>query len=338
MGLIKFSRSLVSKLNGTYRKEHHDALRRQMASISDLRGAIAASGVRDARIASIPDMLEGFLKAEMRFIKTAIVIGSPATRLLRNYTGWTTMPLIKQWRNDSGDGHDFLGAKLPLPINVNDDILYAGLIMEIIVPYMLSAVGITDVGTYESSDGVRLCGEDVVFDCGANMGFFSAVAAAKGCDVYAFEPSSHIRKAYLEKTAALNGRIAVCPYATSDSPGFVEFAVDHVNLGSSKMGNENGSKDSQLAKGRETVEAVRLDDFVEQQGIAKVDFIKADIEGAERKMLAGATNIMKRFAPKLAICTYHLPDDPEVLESIILDAQPKYVVQQCGGRLFAHVP
>jgi hypothetical protein len=43
-------------------------------------------------------------------------------------------------------------------------------------------------------------------------------------------------------------------------------------------------------------------------------------------MLKGAANTLKKFAPKLAICTYHLPDDPQVLESIIKEVNPDYKV------------
>jgi hypothetical protein len=71
--------------------------------------------------------------------------------------------------------------------------------------------------------------------------------------------------------------------------------------------------------------------------ILKVDFIKADIEGTERDMLKGATSVLKIFAPKLAICTYHLPDDPEVLKNIILKANPNYRIVQLNHKLFAMV-
>ena len=62
-----------------------------------------------------------------------------------------------------------------------------------------------------------------------------------------------------------------------------------------------------------TVNVTTIDEFVKSNNIEKVDFIKADIEGAERDMLRGATEVLKKFAPKLAICIYHLPDDKEVL-------------------------
>jgi hypothetical protein len=87
----------------------------------------------------------------------------------------------------------------------------------------------------------------------------------------------------------------------------------------------------------EKISITTLDKFVEENKLERVDFIKADIEGAERDMLKGATNVLKTFAPKLAICTYHLPDDPEVLERIIREANSAYTVVHLRHKLFATV-
>ena len=48
-----------------------------------------------------------------------------------------------------------------------------------------------------------------------------------------------------------------------------------------------------------------IDDFVKGNNLSRVDFIKADIEGFERHMLAGAQETLARFSPKLELCTYN---------------------------------
>jgi Methyltransferase FkbM domain len=55
-----------------------------------------------------------------------------------------------------------------------------------------------------------------------------------------------------------------------------------------------------------------------------VDFIKMDIEGAERHALAGASRLLATYKPRLAICIYHGPDDPEVVPRVIRAANGTY--------------
>jgi FkbM family methyltransferase len=65
-----------------------------------------------------------------------------------------------------------------------------------------------------------------------------------------------------------------------------------------------------------------IDHLVETGRIAKVDFIKMDIEGAELAALRGAEQTVRRFKPKLAITVYHSLNDfweiPMYLESLNL--------------------
>jgi hypothetical protein len=52
-------------------------------------------------------------------------------------------------------------------------------------------------------------------------------------------------------------------------------------------------------------------------GLARLEIIKMDIEGAERQALAGAQETLKRLRPRLEICVYHLPDDRQVIPAML---------------------
>ena len=186
-------------------------------------------------------------------------------------------------------------------------------------------------GPYEYKT-VRLEKGDIVIDAGANIGEFSALAGIKGCAAYAFEPIPNIIDTYLSKTAEWNPNITICKYALSDKRGELIFEENLSNLGGSSYVRE--VKNSNKIK----VQAIDLDSFVEENKLPRVDFIKADIEGAERYMLMGAKRVLKEFAPKIAICTYHLPDDPQVLRELILDANPNYVIEERWKKMYAFVP
>ncbi|MDR2430923.1 MAG: FkbM family methyltransferase, partial [Candidatus Margulisbacteria bacterium] len=139
----------------------------------------------------------------------------------------------------------------------------------------------------------------------------------------------------LQKTAELNGnKIIPVPKGLGASEAKLPFYIDKHNSGANSLrGGGN-----QFAQGTgATIAVTTLDNFVAENHLRHVDFIKADIEGAERDLLKGATQTLKKFAPKLALCTYHLPDDKQVLEKLILDANPNYTVRHLRHKLFAAV-
>ncbi|MBQ7215865.1 MAG: FkbM family methyltransferase [Synergistaceae bacterium] len=175
-------------------------------------------------------------------------------------------------------------------------------------------------GFVNSNVNVTVEAGDIVFDVGSWIGDFAAYAASgRKAKVYAFEPSGNLF-AKLQQTAFMN-------------PGIIP-----VNKGLSSK--EQGSKNIRVnnVAGNEEFDITTIDDFVRENNLPRVDFIKADIEGFERHMLAGAQDTLARFAPKLALCTYHLPDDPQVMAELILKANPKYNIVQKRKKLFASVP
>lgn len=59
----------------------------------------------------------------------------------------------------------------------------------------------------------------------------------------------------------------------------------------------------------QSYKTISIDDFVYENKIAKIDFIKMDIEGCELKALNGAVKTLKKYKPKLAIAAYHKNED-----------------------------
>ena len=173
---------------------------------------------------------------------------------------------------------------------------------------------------------------DIVLDAGSWIGDFAAYASVKGAITYAFEPTGETYE-YLLQTAKLNKNI----YPVKKGLGNKKTVVLLIKGEHSSDNRIVPESASERAEGQH-VEITTVDDFVKENGLARVDFIKAYIEGYERRMLEGAQETLKKFAPKLAICTYHLPDDPEVLENLIKKANPAYNIVQKKMKLYASVP
>jgi len=231
-----------------------------------------------------------------------------------------------------GDYFNFKSIKLPKVFEKNNQIIFVSQFLDIILSHS------SDYGRYIGGEGpylykkVQIKSGDIVVDAGANIGMFSALASHLGAIVYAFEPVKDTREKYLEQTARLNNNINIIPLALIDKNGIAEIQIVRERLSNSSsmvLSRENSTK--------EIINTITLDDWVKQNNIPRVDFIKADIEGAERLMLQGAKNVLKTYAPKLAICIYHLPDDKEVLTSLILEANPNYKIEYAWQKLYASI-
>lgn len=72
-----------------------------------------------------------------------------------------------------------------------------------------------------------------------------------------------------------------------------------------EQGRAAGSTISEF--GGTTIDVTSIDDIIDDE--KNVTYIKLDVEGAELKALEGASNTIKRYRPKLAVCIYHRPED-----------------------------
>jgi FkbM family methyltransferase len=217
--------------------------------------------------------------------------------------------------------------------STREETYYAMEIGDILFPALFRRYGYVDEGPYEWGS-VRVAPGDIVFDCGANFGVFSLLAAYRGGDVFAFEPIQEARN-ILKQTLALNPSLAdqvhIVPYALGAKEGTAEFTIlADTLIGSSMVLSQIGRKIR--------VPMTTVDAFAETEGIDVVDFVKADIEGAERQMLIGAASILRRCAPKIAICKYHLADDGVVLAELLREANPRYMLNERWKKIYGYVP
>ncbi len=138
----------------------------------------------------------------------------------------------------------------------------------------------------------------VFFDVGANAGIFAVNAARRvgesGC-VHCFEPGE-AELAFLRENVALNQLANVTIYAgaVSDRTGSAEFAAAEDGAMSSLAKTEHPE---QVIAHWCKVPTIALDDYVQQRGVERVDFVKIDVEGAERLVFAGARRLLKSSHP-----------------------------------------
>ena len=139
---------------------------------------------------------------------------------------------------------------------------------------------------------------DVFLDIGANAGIFSVVAAnivgPKG-HVHAFEPGQR-EFALLKKNIALNNLTNVTAHqlAISRETGKAEFQVSRDGAMSSL---QKTNHPGQVIQESITIDTITLDDFRSQSNISRVDFIKIDVEGAEKLVFEGGRNLFASLHP-----------------------------------------
>jgi len=84
-----------------------------------------------------------------------------------------------------------------------------------------------------------------------------------------------------------------------------------------------------------TVPLTTIDKLVEELRLERVDFIKMDIEGAERRALKGAKRTVERFQSRLAISMEHEPDDATVIPALMETLWPGRKAE-CGRCTWVH--
>lgn len=161
-------------------------------------------------------------------------------------------------------------------------------------------------GTYEArfakAFSLRAKDSAVIYDIGANTGYFSLLAAHQSpseSQVVAFEPVPAIVKDLKAMVDAngLGNRVHAVPLALSNSTGRIKMftpASSSTGCIQSAIGERNFSDEQAI-----DVDMSTLDRFVFIDGNASPQLIKLDVEGAEALVLAGAQRVLRELRPTI---------------------------------------
>ncbi len=178
----------------------------------------------------------------------------------------------------------------------------------------------------ESDPGATVRKGDWVIDVGAHVGVFTDRALRLGAEkVFMVEPDpinvECLRRNFSKELAL--GRVILIAEGAWSKKGSMDLNTGVANSGTgSMMYKEAGSRTV-------SVPVRPIDDMVAEYKAPRIDFIKMDIEGAEREALKGAAATLKRWRPRMALDSYHLPDDAVVLPQVIFAANADYQTT-CG--------
>jgi FkbM family methyltransferase len=139
---------------------------------------------------------------------------------------------------------------------------------------------------------------DVFYDIGANVGFFSLLAARcvgpQGM-VYSFEPVNE-NTAAIRRNAKLNGleNLSVFEVALAEKSGSGELFLTKWDGGSSLSAATIPAAEPIEQR---TVRVAALDDLIATEGLRPPTLVKIDVEGAEQGVIRGMLKTVARFKP-----------------------------------------
>ncbi len=160
------------------------------------------------------------------------------------------------------------------------------------------------LGAYESAELnllKRHLSEDSVFvDIGANFGLYSLVASQKITNsgkIICFEPFPK-NYAALKKNISLNSKSYIISenIALGDKKDELSlyYQPNEKNLG---MVSANFMENSKTIE----VDVMSFDEYVNENGVDKIDFIKIDVEGFENQVITGMKKTLELFSPMILI-------------------------------------
>ena len=141
---------------------------------------------------------------------------------------------------------------------------------------------------------------DIFLDIGANIGYFSLLAAKHEptARIISFEPVSTVFK-MLEENISRNDAKNV--EALNAGVGEKKEEREIYLSGEDNIGMSSFQKPGNYSGKTERVKVITVDEWFKSSGLAKVDLIKLDVEGSELAAVKGMTMTLQNFKPPVII-------------------------------------
>ena len=140
--------------------------------------------------------------------------------------------------------------------------------------------------------------ESVFFDVGTNAGsFIKALDFFSFPNVHCFEPHPFLA----EKTKQVYPHITMNDYCLGNTNGFIDIYIPNLSVGLSSIVRrpvfDKLNQDITVLN----VKCQTLDSYCSEHSIQQIDFIKIDVEGAEKIVLEGAKGLLQSHRIKAGI-------------------------------------
>lgn len=170
---------------------------------------------------------------------------------------------------------------------------------------------------YEVAE-TRVRPDDIVVDCGSAEGLFALRVAERCKRVYAVEPSPMFVAAMKRSFEGL-GNVEIVECLLGERDGMSRLSDGDF------MAKESDS-------GIET--PIRTLDSLFPAGGEDPTYLKADVEGAEMRILRGATALLRRSTPRVAFTTYHDEGHAREIEALLKSIDARYQIRTKGWSQF----
>lgn len=171
---------------------------------------------------------------------------------------------------------------------------------------------------------IKISKDDVVFDLGANYGLFARYAIQRGAkEVHSFEADPNLQDIY--ESLNKNSNCKLTPKPVYSKPVKFKPGEDALGFGVEETEDDNNS-----------IQAVNINEYIKENNIERIDYLKVDIEGSEYDLFSTIDNdTLRNKVKNIAIEYHHNSDDRiDIILNKLIECGFDYQFEYSNGKTF----